>query len=820
MPRRVSCPWFVGRTAELGTLTAALDEVLGGACRTVLIGGDAGIGKSRLASEVGARATTAGAEVLVGACMDLADGGAPYAAINEVLARLGRSVSSQGGAPSDELLDAIRQLTAERPVVLVLEDVHWSDRSTQDLLVRLARGPAVPRLLVLATYRSDDALPRGHPLRRTLAELDRSDRVERVRLDGLGPADLLAQLEGIFDGRPDEDTVRAVLERSDGSPLLAEELAAAASSGGQVSIGLHELLLSRFDRLSPPTQDVLRVAAVGGRRVGHRLLAAVVEASEQELTAALREAVSSHILLVDGDHYLFRHALLHSAIADDALPGERARLHDAFATAIERGPALVDGERHAALVHHWSGAGRAGPALRAAVEAAARAEAAYARPEAQRFWEVALAAWDDALGELGTDEVPITHDELLHRAADNASRAGDVERAAELVEIALASVDPRAERSRAALLHERRGWCLLQAGRVGDALAAYEHAVELVPVRPPTVARARVLAAYADALHRAGDAAAAASAGRAITAAVAARSPADEGHARHTLGACLLGRGDHDGGLEQLALALDLAEAGGDVADAVGVHRHLWRELVSAGRPGELVERAQVGADDARARSMPVLAGVLDGLAAGYCHELGRWDEAEALLARIEPTGLPGIVRLLVGGLLDVDRGRLDVAGDALETVRGLTYGLRDGRVDGLLHRGLAERALWRDRPAEAVAIVDAGLERTTDVELAAWLTLVGLRAASDGDTPTAPSDWPTCARSSSGARAGARSPPSAPRGRPRHHVWPAAAVRRRGRRHLATGARSASRCRSCTRAGAMPRRCSPPVSAMREPRS
>ena len=220
--------------------------------------------------------------MLVGACIDLADGGAPYAAINEVLARLGRSVSSPGGAPSDELLDALRRLTAERPVVLVLEDVHWSDRSTQDLLVRLARGPAVPRLLVLATYRSDDDLPRGHPLRRTLAELDRSDRVERVRLDGLGPADLLAQLEGIFDGRPDEDTVRAVLERSDGSPLLAEELAAAASSGGQVSIGLHELLLSRFDRLSPPTQDVLRVAAVGGRRVGHRLLAAVAEAPEPD----------------------------------------------------------------------------------------------------------------------------------------------------------------------------------------------------------------------------------------------------------------------------------------------------------------------------------------------------------------------------------------------------------------------------------------------------------------------------------------------------------------------------------------------------------
>ena len=735
MPRRVSCPWFVGRTAELGTLTAALDEVLGGACRTVLIGGDAGIGKSRLASEVGARATTAGAEVLVGACMDLADGGAPYAAINEVLARLGRSVSSQGGAPSDELLDAIRQLTAERPVVLVLEDVHWSDRSTQDLLVRLARGPAVPRLLVLATYRSDDALPRGHPLRRTLAELDRSDRVERVRLDGLGPADLLAQLEGIFDGRPDEDTVRAVLERSDGSPLLAEELAAAASSGGQVSIGLHELLLSRFDRLSPPTQDVLRVAAVGGRRVGHRLLAAVVEASEQELTAALREAVSSHILLVDGDHYLFRHALLHSAIADDALPGERARLHDAFATAIERGPALVDGERHAALVHHWSGAGRAGagaarrcrggrraprrrtpgrrhsdsgrsPSPRGTTRSVSSAPTRYRSPTMSCCTGPPTTPAGPATSSAPPSSSRSPSHPSIHAPSDPVPRCST------------SAVAGACSRPDASATHWRptstpSSWC--RCARRPWPAPGYWRPTPTPSTAPVTRPQPRPPD------------------GRSPLLSPPARRPTRVTPATPSAPACSAAA-IMTGGSSSSALALDLAEAGGDVADAVGVHRHLWRELVSAGRPGELVERAQVGADDARARSMPVLAGVLDGLAAGYCHELGRWDEAEALLARIEPTGLPGIVRLLVGGLLDVDRGRLDVAGDALETVRGLTYGLRDGRVDGLLHRGLAERALWRDRPAEAVAIVDAGLERTTDVELAAWLTLVGLRAASDGD--------------------------------------------------------------------------------------
>ena len=148
-------------TAELAVLVAALDEVAGGGCRAVLVTGDAGIGKSRLVTELARRAAAVDAEVLVGTCLDLAEGGAPYAAVNEVLAAIGTlTPAGSGAAPSDRLLDALGQLTAARPVVLVLEDVHWSDRSTQDLLTRLAAGPAVPRLLLLATCRSDDSLPR------------------------------------------------------------------------------------------------------------------------------------------------------------------------------------------------------------------------------------------------------------------------------------------------------------------------------------------------------------------------------------------------------------------------------------------------------------------------------------------------------------------------------------------------------------------------------------------------------------------------------------------------------------------------------------
>ena len=137
----------------------------------------------------------------------------------------------------------------------------------------------------------------------------------------------------------------------------------------------------------------------------------------------------------------------------------------------------------------------------------------------------------------------------------------------------------------------------------------------------------------------------------------------------------------------------------------------------------------------ARATAMPVLAGVLDAIAAGYCHQLGRWDEADELLGNLDPHRLDGIVQLVVAALLDIDRGDVDRAGDRLELVRANTLGLRDGRLDGLLFRGLAERAWSRGHLGAVAAIVDEGMQRTTDQEMIAWLALVGLRAADGAGT-------------------------------------------------------------------------------------
>ena len=731
MASRMACPWFVGRTEELRHLIVALEATIAGSSAAVLVGGDAGIGKSRLVAELGKRAAAGGAAVFTGHCLDIAEGAAPYAPVHEVLAQLGDDASA-GGRPAEALPAALRRVASERPVVLIIEDVHWADRSTRDLLTVLAGGPELPGVLLVATYRTDD-LERGNPMRGLLAELERADRVEHLRLTPFGPGDVAEQLRGILGTQPPDWLVSAVLERSDGNPFFAEELAAVSGEGDMPPV-LHELLLARLDRLDKGAQQIVRAAAIGGRRVGHRLLAAAAEVPTDALDTGLRAARQHHLLLVDEYGYAFRHALVHEAVLGELLPGERASLHAAYARAIDFDHALIGSGWAAALVHHWVGAGRHDRAIAPALAAAVDAELAYALPEAQRYYDWLLATMDDDRDGQGLD-LPVSRAEIVDRAADVASRAGDLDRAAQLIAEALADLDPRSDAARAAILHERRGWCLLQRGRDDDALDAYEQAIRLVPADLPTAARARVLAASADALERVDRPQQAAErAAEAVAMAVAARSPGDEGHARHTLGVALACTGDLAGGLAELRRSLEIAVRGGDVADAVGIHRHLWSIVVAEGGAAQFVESTKADAATARATAMPVLAGILDAVAAGYYHQLGRWAEAEDLLGGLDPDRLDGIVQLLVGALLDVDRGDLDRAGDRLELVRANTLGLRDGRLDGLLFRGLAERAWSRGHAAAVAAIVDEGIERTTDKELTAWLALIGLRAAGAGD--------------------------------------------------------------------------------------
>ena len=217
---------------------------------------------------------------------------------------------------------------------MVLEDLHWADRSTRDLVSFLARTLRAVRVTLVASYRSDE-LDRRHPLRPLLAELVRLPRIERIELAPFGRAELAEHLEAITGVRLPAVRVERIHARSEGNPFYAEQLLAAGAGDAEVALPptLTDVVLARVQGLSEPAQQVLRVAAVAGRRVPHQLLAAAAGWPEDDLEQGLREAIGAGVLVADNASgtYAFQHALLQEAAYGELLPSEQTRLHAAYA---------------------------------------------------------------------------------------------------------------------------------------------------------------------------------------------------------------------------------------------------------------------------------------------------------------------------------------------------------------------------------------------------------------------------------------------------------------------------------------------------------
>jgi DNA-binding CsgD family transcriptional regulator/tetratricopeptide (TPR) repeat protein len=791
MMSRGSTPAFVGRIPELTALIAAFDDARAGRATTALVGGEAGVGKSRLVRELGAHARRSGARVLVGHCLDLEEGGLPYAPFVDILRTLERELpADEGGAtigplraalgspPADTspaapeaeapaadpfgrarvfelLLSLLDRLTAQGAVVLVIEDIHWADRSTDDLITLLSTGARHLPLMLAATYRTDDG-GRRRGLQDLLAELTRRG-VTQVRLRSLDRGEVVELASALLGSPPSAGLAAGIADRSDGNPLFVEELVAAIAGdpGAPMPPHLRDAVLSRVRRMPPDAAATLRACAVGGRQVEHDLLARVSElagiggAGDDDLADGLRACVEHQLLIVDNDlgGYRFRHALVHEAVLDEVLPGELARLHRAYAQALaadvpgDAGPASRSdgGDRWARLAHHWSAAGDYDAALGAAVRAGFAAERAVAVPEAHRYLEWSVRLWDravDPIAATGCDR-----GELLARAADAASRAGAITRALTLVGEALDTGPVRTDPARAGVLQERRGWYLMRAGRDAEALEAYERAVALVPERPPSPARVGVVHAQGHALERAGrHAEARARAEEAIALALSIDDPKGEGQARHVLGLVLAAEARTDEAIGQLHRAGQIAVDLGDLAEVAGAYVHLWRTLVEAGRGADLVDLVGF-LSPGSAEPSPSLMG---SIAAAALHQLGRWDQADRLLgtggAGAAPYGggdasVTAVTRTLVSGALAVDRGDHDLARERLETARAWCHQVGDGRLNGLLHRALAELATWQERFDDARGEVATGLAllaHTGDPEFEARLAAVGLRAEAD----------------------------------------------------------------------------------------
>ena len=286
---------------------------------------------------------------------------------------------------------------AEAPVLLVVEDLHWADGATQDLLRFLARNLRDERLLLLVTLRTDEAVPPA--LLGLVGELMRSGCAERLDLDPLTRAATALQVEGIVGDRADAELVAWVHARAEGNPYFAEELLAARAAGEaapELPASLRSLLLVRVAGVSDTARQVLDVVAAAGREIDEDTLEAAASVDEASLAAALHELLNVHVLVRAGERYAFRHALAREAVYTAswcrASAGRCTRRSPGRSTACH--PELARGaEEWAALAEHWHGARRHAAALSASIAAAAAAEQVYAFGAARGHLDRARTLW-------------------------------------------------------------------------------------------------------------------------------------------------------------------------------------------------------------------------------------------------------------------------------------------------------------------------------------------------------------------------------------------------------------------------------------------
>ena len=530
---------MVGRAGELARLLAHLDRAAEGGASGVLLAGDAGVGKTRLLDELAAQAAVRGVRVLTGHCVDLGDVGLPYlpfvdllrpvaadptlapvSAADPALAGLlagrpgalppvpalgegrdlGRPLPNRAApAPVEDgrlqLFESVAgllcELAATGPLLLVLEDLHWADRSSRDLLRYLLARLVDEPVAVVASYRSDD-LHRRHPLRPLLAELVRLPSVERVELSPLDDAEVSALVRRLA-GEVADRTVDDVVARAEGNAFYAEELLAAGLQGEALPLGLTDVLLARVEQRSPAVQQVLRIAAVAGRRVRHELVAAVGGLPPAELDQALAEAVHHHLLVVSDDgRYRFRHALLREAVLADLLPGERVRLHAAVADYLRTAPGAGTAAERA---HHARESNDLPGAFEASLEAAVEACRVGAPAEQLQHLEAALALWTAvprAEERAGRDQTA-----LLLETASAARAVGELQRAVALLRSALAGLGPDADPAVRARLHYTLAQTMVRVEDLAGGHRESSAAMALVPADPPSEVRTWAAATHA-----------------------------------------------------------------------------------------------------------------------------------------------------------------------------------------------------------------------------------------------------------------------------------------------------------------------------------
>ena len=483
----IICPVLIGREAQVGALRDCIDEARAGRGAAVLLAGEAGVGKTRLVAEASAYALARGFRQLRGNAFQ-PDSACPYAPLLDLLranfnapAELGPGagalypllpdlIPSPAIAPPP--LDAEQErrrvfaafvqvflhLAARQPLLLVIEDLHWSDDTSLEVLRLLMRRGADQPLLLLLTYRGDEA---GPTLRHWLAQLDRQRLTREITLAPLAPAEVTAMLHAIF--APQQPVGREFLEAiyslSQGNPFVVEELLKSLVASGEVVYAagtwtrkplarLHiprsvqDAVQQRCAQLGDPARQLANLAAVAGRRFDAAIVQEATGYDEAQLLALLKELIAAQLVVEESaDRFIFRHALTREAIYAELLAREREALHRVIAGVIERRTAAMPDAYLADLGYHYHAGGVWDRALDYARRAGERARALLAP---QSVVEQASRALDAA------DHLGLPPDGALHRLRGEAyDLLGDFARAAAdyeaIREIARADDDRRAE---------------------------------------------------------------------------------------------------------------------------------------------------------------------------------------------------------------------------------------------------------------------------------------------------------------------------------------------------------------------------------------
>jgi DNA-binding CsgD family transcriptional regulator/tetratricopeptide (TPR) repeat protein len=766
---------LVAREPELAVLREALDDASEADPRTVLIAGEAGVGKTRLLDEFESRCR--GAELLVarGACVSVGAGELPYSpwieAMHAIEAEIGIAAliesargeqatlsalipvlpdpdsPQQGGQLARAhlfslFLDLLCRLAAERPLILLLEDLHWADTSSLDLLLFLTRNLRHHPVLLAATFRTDEMNDETHH-RAVFTELIRSHSTCYVELQRFDLHEMATLLRATAETDLADTVIRQVHDRSGGNAFLAQELLAAEqrNPGGRLPDHLRDLLMMRAEGLSDEGQQVVGVVAAAGRAVSGDLLEAASGLTPQSLRTGLRDAVSRQVLIRTGsDCYVFRHSLTAETLYEDLLPGERASLHRAVAAALvavrENGDSPV---HHAELAHHWFHGRKYDDALRSALSAARAAVAVHAYAEGGHQYDRVLELW-----RLLPDPAEICgmpYPRLLYEAAETLDFAGTPRRAVALTREAIQIVgDAAGAADLPASLHEHLARFLWRANDTRGALEASRRCVELLGSTPATALKARAGEMYARALMLSGHyRRAREESDKALAIARSAAARIEEGYLLVTLGTVVFLLGDRDEGVEHLRSGLALAEETDSKENILRAYTNLTYCLQMLNRLDEGIELARRGCARATSFGLRMTTGVvLVGNAADILFDLGRWDEIEQLIGELMQGDVADELPVYIQHVqaeLAIARGELSTARIILDAVLRGSAGKTDQDFVGHLYAALAGLEVAAGNWRAARRAVDEGMEKLADGEglfPALKLCVIGLRAAAE----------------------------------------------------------------------------------------